>query len=1218
MRFRNILVLMFALFLVVGTGLVYAGESTLNPCNGQVFGSLKCNSEGVFSSPGAQVVFPFDGGGISYGYGGFEDFIAKVGGNSAQGVLPGGNAGVQKVSVGWTHSLFLKNGKVYCAGNNSTICPTSGDTPIPGLDNIVDIAAGDRKSYALKSDGTVWAWGYDLYGINPSNPGSIMTTSTPMQILGVPSTVTKIFSGGPTSDNLFMVTSNNKIYVNGFMPVYLSQGSYGVLAGSFQKSIKKIVGGYQHAIALFEDGTVAGYGLNNFCQFGNGGTSANGSFTFNVAPGISGVIDVATTDNNTALLLSSGEIYVFGKNIYGSLGLGNPDTGYSQCTPAKIESLSEPVVTINGTESFPRYMLVTNQGKVYGFGFNVGNAPVRLTAYETLINKGYFVINTNLYGHLLKIETTQTVSASTDITYLLSPNGTTWYKYDSSSSSWVTVQIPANLNTLTPIGMTKEELESLSVSFYDSLFSNSNKIYIAGIITIPNSSVSQIKVTSVNLNAGTVSGNSIVEYGNSVTYSTDMSTDYGTLNITAELNGNTIRNGRNVTIEFNELGQQTVSFRGCLQEYPDICVTSTKTVEVFPALSISINCPTTAGLGETVQCTGNISTAPENNGYPIEITWYPSSGLRITETNNTNQVDVKAISYGSQTVKVKAVFLDNPSVFKEATATINVPEPTVTGHIVCPAEGYMGQVVKCDLEYTSSIEGLSVQWLASVVFTEGNSANVKLSRGTNTITARLVLEGTSFMKTFSTQVYGRIPPQPVVSIVVNEGSGKATFVNFPVKINGVIRCPEGNTCSYQWYLNDEPMNVTELEFQKTFVSTGKQTIKLEAWVDGIEERNLVTTRAESQIYVMEYPNLRMYGLVEPKYASAGDTLVLKAVVANRDQVISELPIIVTWQLPDGSTLNGNEVQYTVTESDVDLNYPVKKNIKFTYQYEGFPESIKTGEVIVTLLPPYRMPDVDIRLYTPAEGPVPHAVVAAPRFLQQFLPGYRYNITYDWELIGTDITGNKKYFYGDITVPGEYTLRLTVGDGLGNVIEKEIPIRATDPLPWNVDFKIYRSNKYNVAPLNLLIKPVLYGGHPRDRVIQYKWTVDGSEISDKTILALRLEDPGTYTVNFTGLTKYGNVVEGETTIEVNPNEPPTCSLSSRTFTGTKTLYVSANCRDPDGIITAYYWSINGGEETKGGSRISLRYDEAGGPITVTLRVVDSGENNVEVTETFTIP
>lgn len=92
---------------------------------------------------------------------------------------------VVKISAGGTHSLALKrDGTVWAWGGdnsagqlgNGTISepedPTANfATParVIGLDNVVDISAGNRHSVAVKSDGTVWSWG----------PGTILGTSDP-------------------------------------------------------------------------------------------------------------------------------------------------------------------------------------------------------------------------------------------------------------------------------------------------------------------------------------------------------------------------------------------------------------------------------------------------------------------------------------------------------------------------------------------------------------------------------------------------------------------------------------------------------------------------------------------------------------------------------------------------------------------------------------------------------------------------------------------------------------------------------------------------------------------------------------------------------------------------------------------------------------------------------------------------------------------------------
>jgi hypothetical protein len=75
--------------------------------------------------------------------------------------VPIGLNGVVAIAAGWSHSLALKSdGTVVAWGDNS-----AGQTNVPaGLTGVVAIAAGAGHSLALKSDGTVIAWGDNYWG----------------------------------------------------------------------------------------------------------------------------------------------------------------------------------------------------------------------------------------------------------------------------------------------------------------------------------------------------------------------------------------------------------------------------------------------------------------------------------------------------------------------------------------------------------------------------------------------------------------------------------------------------------------------------------------------------------------------------------------------------------------------------------------------------------------------------------------------------------------------------------------------------------------------------------------------------------------------------------------------------------------------------------------------------------------------------------------------
>ncbi len=50
------------------------------------------------------------------------------------------------------------------AGNGTNDGQILAPQRVPGLSGVVQIAAGDASDYALKADGTVWAWGYNEQG----------------------------------------------------------------------------------------------------------------------------------------------------------------------------------------------------------------------------------------------------------------------------------------------------------------------------------------------------------------------------------------------------------------------------------------------------------------------------------------------------------------------------------------------------------------------------------------------------------------------------------------------------------------------------------------------------------------------------------------------------------------------------------------------------------------------------------------------------------------------------------------------------------------------------------------------------------------------------------------------------------------------------------------------------------------------------------------------
>src|SRR5690606_31035614 len=96
------------------------------------------------------------------------------------------------IAAGLRHSLAVRtDGTVWAWGENGsegrlgdgTTFRRLSPVQVSGLTGIADVAAGATHSRALGADGTVWAWGGNVDG--QLGDGSTTTRLTPLQVLGL-------------------------------------------------------------------------------------------------------------------------------------------------------------------------------------------------------------------------------------------------------------------------------------------------------------------------------------------------------------------------------------------------------------------------------------------------------------------------------------------------------------------------------------------------------------------------------------------------------------------------------------------------------------------------------------------------------------------------------------------------------------------------------------------------------------------------------------------------------------------------------------------------------------------------------------------------------------------------------------------------------------------------------------------------------------------------
>jgi hypothetical protein len=217
-------------------------------------------------------------------------------------MVPNGLTNVLEVSGGYYHSLALKSdGTVLAwgAGTNDTgATPLWGQAIVPvGLSNVTAVAAGAFHSLALKSDGTLAAW-----GAGQSNTGISPQFGQAIVLAGL-SGVVAIAAGGSHCLALKAdgtVTAWGAGVTNTGSP---PQAGQALVPAALSNVVALAAGGY-HSLALMADGTVTAWGDNSYGQT-------------NVPAGLTNVVSIAAGRYNSMALTSDGTVVDWGDHTYG-------------------------------------------------------------------------------------------------------------------------------------------------------------------------------------------------------------------------------------------------------------------------------------------------------------------------------------------------------------------------------------------------------------------------------------------------------------------------------------------------------------------------------------------------------------------------------------------------------------------------------------------------------------------------------------------------------------------------------------------------------------------------------------------------------------------------------------------------------------------------------------------------------------------------------------
>lgn len=290
-----------------------------------------------------------------------------------------------RIGCGFGHTAIDVNGSLWEWNNypyKSDEDPTKVfEAPVKMLDNVVTVSCEAGNTAAVKSDGTLWTWGFNFYA--QLGNGTRERSTVPTKVLDNVAAIS--LGSGHTAaiktDGTLWMWGRNNLGQLGNGGAGNEKDKYG---DSYQtvpvKVLDNVVAvscGSLSTAAIKTDGTLWMWGNNNRGQLGNGGAgnekSWEGGTPYQTVPVkvLDNVTAVSCGNNYTAVIKADGTLWMWGENNSGQLGNSGKANGKDrygtlyQTVPVKV---LDNVATVNFGGSYTA--AIKTDGTLWTWGSN--------------------------------------------------------------------------------------------------------------------------------------------------------------------------------------------------------------------------------------------------------------------------------------------------------------------------------------------------------------------------------------------------------------------------------------------------------------------------------------------------------------------------------------------------------------------------------------------------------------------------------------------------------------------------------------------------------------------------------------------------------------------------------------------------------------------------------------------------------------------------------